>query len=107
MKVLAMWLDARGLLWFHPFNEAKRAPYIGRLLRLQGLHRGVPDVIIFSPPPKAPGFVGTAIELKRLHGSKTSAEQVMWLGELCRLSWRTAICRGADAAIDLLREAGY
>jgi hypothetical protein len=107
MKVLAMWLDARGLTWCHPFNEARRQPYVGRMLKLLGLKKGVPDVIIFSPPPKKPGLVGTVIELKRIKGSRLSLDQCRWLAELERLSWYTEPCWGADEAIKKLLEAGY
>ena len=104
-KTLAKVLDGLGLLWMHCPNEGRRSYRTANLLRSCGLKRGVPDAIIFSPPPAAPGSVGCAIELK--HGKrKATPEQEVWLQGLASLGWQAKVCT-LDSALDWLRELGY
>lgn len=111
--MVAQYLDARRALWFHAFNEGKRPAWIGAYLKKIGLRKGVPDLLIFEQwqdfNPATGRFNslktghGIAIEMKRVGGAKPSAEQVAWLGRLTRRGWITAVCFGAQPAIDLLQ----
>ena len=68
----------------------------------EGLRPGSPD--LFLPVP-AHGFHGLAIEMKRQKGSTTSREQMDWLNWLAEQGYMTALCKGAQAAIDTI--TGY
>lgn len=89
---------------FHPANEGKRSPRYGAQKKREGLKRGVPDILL--PVPNKKGFVGLAIELKRIdkNGRKTKVrpEQDRWLGRLRAYHWRTEVCYSAAEAIDTI-----
>lgn len=115
---LASYLDYIGVLWCHvpqgvplsvggdqrrllqPMLTAKR-------LKRHGLKPGVPDVLIFTPPPMIAGALGCAIELKRIKGSVTSDAQRYWKDALEKLGWAASIQKGADASIAWLTTLGY
>ena len=108
MEILAMWLDRQGVLWMHCPNEAKRSPRLGAKLKRCGLKPGVPDVLIFTAPPRRPEMVGTALELKRMGGSnKATPEQERWLKDLAELDWISGVKHGHVEAIEWLTELGY
>lgn len=111
MEVVAAWLDAYRVCWFHPPNESKRKVQAHVKLKRQGLKPGVPDIIIIDPPPKATGFVGTVIELKAPRVASrapvTSAAQRRWLDEFTRRGWAAFVAEGARDAIALLMGLGY
>ena len=71
-------------------------------MKAEGLRPGFPD--LFLPVP-AHGFHGLAIEMKRQKGSSTSPEQIEWLEWLAGQGYMTALCKGAQAAIDTI--TGY
>lgn len=104
---LAQWLDLHKVAWWHTPNGGDRNQIVGRKLKLQGVKRGVPDVIIVDPPPNYPNTVGAAIELKRRKGGRVTAEQSAWLNDLKDRGWAVAVCRGVDEAIEFLTELGY
>lgn len=128
-EVLAMQLDAWGLLWTHvPGGDAflgKGPQRFSRARRLEksGVKPGVPDVLIFDPPPNQPAKRGCAIELKRARGPRggkpangsMTGEQRMWLCLLSERSWLVPLSPtdvrplyGAAEAIEWLRTvAGY
>lgn len=104
---LANYLDLTGLLWCHVPNGGMRNKAVAGKLKAQGVKSGVPDVLVFSPPPNFPGSRGVAIELKRVKGGTLSTEQKNWLDNLANLGWIAQCCNGCGDAIDLLRELGY
>lgn len=117
---LAEWLEWQGVAWMHCPNEGKRSRITGHNLKRQGMKPGFPDVLVFTPPshvddlpecamPPARGQAvkGTAIELKRRKGGQLQASQREWLNLLHRMGWVTAVCKGADEAIELLQTLGY
>ena len=106
-QVLAKWLDMHRINWFHPPNGGHRNVIVASKLKAQGVKRGVPDVMIVDPPPASPENVGTAIELKRRKGGHLTDEQKEWLETLQERGWATAVCRGADEAIQFLESLGY
>lgn len=107
MKMLSEWMTAKGLVFFHPFNEGQRKLSVGRYLKMLGLSKGVPDVFIFNLVPSHPAARGVAIELKRIGNKKTSKEQDMWLSVLQRCGWKTFIAEGSMEAIKFLMSLGF
>jgi hypothetical protein len=97
MRMLAQYLDARGLLWLHPPNEGRRSARMGAELKRQGLKPGAPDVLIFDNPP-------SAIELKRSIGARLAPAQLLWLNQLRDRGWRVECCHGAQDAIGKVEE---
>ena len=102
---VADYLNTRGLLWFHCPNERSSAKQ-AKILSTQGTMSGVPDILILSPPPGAPGRVGTAIELKRRKAppSATSRAQVQWLENLRGCGWVAEVAHGAGPAVALIEQ---
>jgi len=108
---LAKALDAANLLWTATANGGKRDKRTAAALKAQGLKPGVPDVLIFTPPPSGIGR-GMALELKRDSGQgkqrgRLSPHQRIWLEELRALGWRAEVAYGYDHALEILRGAGY
>lgn len=112
---LAAWLDSRQangrpILWAHPPNGGHRNKVVAAKLKREGTKAGLPDVLIFTPPPKQKQTArGVAIELKRRNAkaSDTTAEQRLWLEALASCGWVAFIAHGADDAINQLTELGY
>ena len=103
-RVIAQYLDARKLLWTHVPMGGHRHRAVAAQLRSHGAKAGCPDVVIFTPPPLLHGIVGVAIEMKRRNGtlSDISKAQQAWLWELKQVGWKTAVCFGADRAIEFV-----
>lgn len=107
-RVLARWLDHVAVLWCHVANERKTSARAGKALRELGVKRGVPDVLIFTPPPRVPSAVGCAVELKRKsRDARPTADQREWLANLEAVEWVSMVCHGADEAIYRLTQLGY
>lgn len=110
-KSLARRLDQAHLLWTATANGGKRDKRTAATLRAQGVKPGVPDILIFTPPPSGVG-IGLAIELKRpttrgKQRGRLSPHQRIWLEELRALGWRAEVAYGLDHALEILRGAGY
>ena len=88
--------DVYGIPIYHIANEGKRTHYTGNLLRRLGMRKGVPDLCIPLPRGKYHGFY---IEMKSESG-KVTKEQREWLKLLKNNGYATAICYGADEAIN-------
>lgn len=106
-RVVVQWLEMHGVLFAHVPNGGYRRPVEAAIFRGLGVQPGVPDLLIFDPPPLADGYCGTAIELKRRQGGRLTPRQREWLEALRRRRWYTAVCRGADEAIRTLERLGY
>lgn len=110
-KKLARILDQAEVLWTATANGGKRDKKTAGALKAQGVKPGVPDILIFTPPPSGIG-AGLAIELKRprLNGKpkgRLSPHQRIWLEELRTLGWRAEVAYGYDHAVEILKGAGY
>lgn len=109
-RMLAQWLDYKGLLWCHPPNGRARDVVTAHLLRMEGVKPGVPDVLVFTPPrptKRAPWKqpVGVAIELKSTMASaRSTAVQKAWLDKLRGVGWVAFVAKGASDAIQALTE---
>ena len=100
-----MWIRARKppLRFAAVPNGGRRSPREAAALARQGVRKGVPDLLIFDPTRD--GEVGLAIEMKRRSGGTVSPHQRDWHEALRERGWRVEVCRGADAAIAVLRSA--
>ncbi len=87
----------------HIPNGGVRSPAAGRLLKLQGVKRGVPDYLLAYP---SRGFGGLWIELKKVKGSYGLSEaQQEWFERLGRANYQVRCCKGAAEALKAVR--GY
>lgn len=109
------WLDFRRVVYFAVPNGGKRNVVVGKKLKAEGVKKGVPDLIILTPPPNAMIALGgarlpccgAAVEMKRRKGGVVSEEQSGWLATFAFLGWATIVANGADDAIKQLEEWGY
>ena len=113
-KAVADTLDAIGVLWCHVPNGGKRDLLEAKKLKAMGVKPGVPDIMIFDPPPASPicGLChnpvarGTFIELKTDKGV-TSPDQHEWIRRLLGLGWVGGIGMGIDETLANLKRLGY
>lgn len=105
-REVARYLDLKGVRWCHVPNGGGRSKVEAAIFQGLGVKSGVPDVLIFDPPPKRPEVRGVAVELKRQKGapSKVSENQLAWLADLQAAGWLTHIAYGAADAIEWLIE---
>jgi hypothetical protein len=92
------WPELR-LLFAVP-NGGARDVVTGARMKREGQKKGVPDLVLACPRN---GYHGLFIELKTKKG-RVSPEQSEWLRQLSAQGYRAEVCRGADAAIRVLRE---
>lgn len=93
------WPELRWL--FAVPNGGARARKTAVDLKAEGVKPGVPDYLL---PVQRGGYVGLAIELKRLDGGRTSPEQREWLAHLEAQGWHAVVRRGWEEAVDELRD---
>jgi hypothetical protein len=105
-RAVAQRLDALGVLWCHTPNGGKRGRVEAARLNGLGVKPGVPDVLIYDPPPNSPSAKGAALELKAPKG-KPSESQIVWLTKLAARGWETDIAYGLDEAHAILDAWGY
>jgi len=107
----ARFLDALGLLWFHPANERKCTPVQGARLKRAGVKSGVPDVMIFTTTWLSTGGSsvpqhGCAIELK--YGKNRPIDnQKWWLEQLRAHGWYTDVAYSMKDVVAILETCGY
>lgn len=68
--------------------------------------KGVSDFIVFDPTPRG-GYIGLAIEMKRVKHSATSVEQIEFLRKMAERGYLAVVTKGAAAAEEVLRRAGF
>ncbi len=105
-RTVVEWLRLAGVLFTHVPNGGFRTKTEAGILKALGVSKGCPDLLIFDPPPNG-GYVGAAIELKRLKGGRISPEQQDWINNLIDRHWFALVCHGAGDAIDVLTRLGY
>lgn len=87
-------------LLYHVPNERKCTPAQGQALKRMGVKRGVPDLCLPVPSGKAHGLY---IELKSMTKSaRASDAQLWWMDELVAQGYAVAMCRGWEAARDVI-----
>lgn len=77
-------------LLFHIPNERKCSPQQGKILKLMGVKKGVPDLFLPVPIGK---YSGLWIEMKTENG-KPLEEQMWWQTELTKQGYMAVICYG-------------
>lgn len=82
-------------------NAKQRAQQMSKLRR-EGLHSGVPDLLLAIPRQ---GYHGLFIEMKRRKGGKLSMQQEAYQALLREQGYLSEVCYGADEAIMLVK--GY
>lgn len=87
-------------LIYHVPNGGSRNQLEAVNLKRQGVKAGVPDLNL---PVALHGFHGLYIEMK-FGKNKTTEEQKWWLEQLQKQGYKTAVCYGADEAIDTIKE---
>lgn len=86
-------------LLFHVPNGGSRNRVEAARLQAQGVKSGIPDLCL--PVPRG-RFHGLYIELKRRRGGRIEPEQTAWLEELMKQGYSVAICRGWEAAAEII-----
>ena len=87
-------------LIYHVPNGGSRNQLEAVNLKRQGVKAGVPDLNL---PIALHGFYGLYIEMK-FGKNKTTEKQKWWLEQLQKQGYKTAVCYGADEAIDTIKE---
>ena len=82
------------LLYHVPNGGSRNKAEAGRF-KAEGVKAGVPDLCL--PVPRGE-FHGLYIELKRLRGSRTSEDQILWMEELSKQGYCVALCKGWEVA---------
>jgi hypothetical protein len=99
-KALAKYLDILGVLWTANMAGVKATPRIWMSMKAIGVKTGFPDVMIYEPRN---GFVGLAIELKRIDWTKPTGDrekmQAIVLERLRKAGWCASFQAGSRQAI--------
>lgn len=98
-------LKQLGILCASIPNDAKRSLVGAVRAKQRGLTTGAPDLLVFTPTPRAPR--GVALELKPRNGGKSSPEQERFLADLRALGWVAEVVHGAPEALWFLHDLGY
>lgn len=109
MKNVFVWIDAHRLIAdvsHHTFNEGKRTPWEGALMKALGLRAGVPDIYIDYPTKT---YHGLRIEVKERspatgrYGRPTAA-QIKRVNRLNELGYCARFCYGFDETIKTITD---
>lgn len=86
-------------LLFHVPNGGSRNKAEAGRLQAEGVKAGVPDICL--PVPRG-RYHGLYIELKRRRGGRIDPAQTIWLEALMKQGYSVAICRGWEAASEVI-----
>lgn len=103
-RILVDWLDNKNILFCHVPNGGLRRNTAAFYKHI-GLKKGVPDILIFTKPPRWPSIRGIAIELKVSSGLRK--EQKEWLLSLKSENWITYVAYSGEDAIVFLEQLGF
>ena len=128
----ARWLRRRGLAFCHVPNEGKRGRVEAVTLKRMGVSAGVPDFLIFAPPPiftlgwvrpttprlpttsrtiDGDGFFiracAVGVEMKRSRGGRLSDAQKAWLSTLEARGWVAFSAAGCAEAVARMKALGF
>lgn len=87
--------------YFHPANGGKQRGRSAGGRNNMGVRKGVPDLEICVPSGR---YHGLYVEIKRMDGGVVSEEQYAWQQALQQMGYRMEICKGSDAAIEVITE---
>lgn len=105
-EIVAAWLNVHKIVYCHVPNGEWRHPATARRLKRLGVKPGVPDFLIFDPPPLMRVTCGTVLEIKALDG-KLADLQAQWLCLFQDRGWIASVKYGANEAIKWLESLGY
>ena len=103
---LMSWAQMQSWRWpelsllFHIPNGGARSKSEAARFKAEGVKAGVPD--LFLPVPRGE-WHGLFIELKRQAGGRLSDEQKEWIPALQAQGYRVEVCKGWEAAAELLK----
>ena len=108
--VFVRWCRLNGIIVHHSGNEigGSTSAMKARAIKMKkmGTSKGFPDLLVFIPIYGATGEADSyqmcAIEMKRRKGSTVSKEQKEWLEILQASGAMSAVCKGADEAIEFI-----
>jgi hypothetical protein len=72
-------------------------------VKRQSIATGWPDLFLAVPVWGLKHYCGLFVELKRLKGGTVSAEQAIMIGDLQSIGYKAVVCRGADDAIQTIK----
>lgn len=109
-KAFVAWCRLNNIVVHHSGNEigGSTAAMKARAIKMKkmGTSKGFPDLLVFIPVYGINGEIDCyqmcAIEMKRKKGSTTSKEQKEWLEILQASGAMSAVCKGADEAINFV-----
>lgn len=105
---LARYLKSVGVLYCASANGVYMSMKTAARMRSQGMKPGFPDIMIYDPMVyEGKGYVGVAIELKRIKGGKVSDTQETWLQRLRERGWLAFVSPGANYAIERLERCRW
>jgi hypothetical protein len=97
-KSVAIYLNSKAALWFHPPNGGTRNIIEATKLKSMGVKAGVPDCLIFN---RRRGHAGLAIELK-VGYNKPSEKQLEFMERLIGQGWKCVVSHSLDEVCDLI-----
>lgn len=100
-------MSIHGVDFFAVPNGAHTSAQEKSKLKAEGLVRGVPDLVITTPPPWQPGVVIVTLEMKRRNGQLSDVQKEWMSGHEKLNGWLLIVGYGAQDAIHKLRELGY
>lgn len=83
-------------------NGGKRGVVEAAILKAEGVARGVPDWLCFTPRPGSTLDVGLALEFKTARSGRVSPDQAWWHAALRDCGWRVEIVTTAEGAWTVL-----
>lgn len=108
------WCKLNNIIVHHSPNEGgggRGAAIRGAKMKRLGTSKGFWDLIVFIPIKGITNEVDTyqiiMIEMKRKHGGAVSSEQKEWQKIYEKAGVPCKVCRGADEAIDFVKEFMY
>lgn len=103
---LVAWMKKKGIFFCHVPNETKPGKFL-QSKKMLGLIAGMPDLIIFDPPPLGPtASPGAIIEVKSSKG-KLSVKQQNILEMFKNRNWQVVVIRSYSDGVDWLMKMGY
>ena len=102
---VAKWLTDNGLLFCHIPNGFVNNPIRWKIACSRGASAGVPDLLIFSKPPKFPECRGVALELKV--SAPVTKNQQEWHTRLRENGWKVCVAYTYSETIRFLLDLGY
>ena len=104
---LMSWAQMQSWRWpelallFHIPNGGGRSKAEAGRFKAEGVKAGVPDLFLSVPRGEHHGLF---IELKRIDGGRVRNEQKIWIHDLLAQGYRVEVCKGGEAAAEVLKD---